>query len=375
MRRGLANVYRLGLKELRSLRADPVLVLLILYTFTFAVYSVTTGVKFEVQHAAVAVVDEDRSTLSRRIADALLEPLFKPPTEISAAELDAAMDRGRFVFVLEIPPRFEADVLAGRHPTVQIGVDATAMAQAGNGAGYIQGILSREVATYLRGGEGVVPPPINFVLRANFNPNLTVEWFNAVMQVINNVTMLSVILTGAALIREREHGTVEHLLVMPVGAGEIMLAKIWANGLVIVVAAALSLRVVVQQLLGIPLAGSLLLFAGGAVVYQFSVTALGILLATFTRSMPQFGLLALPILIMMNLLSGSSTPLESMPAWLQNVMLLAPSTHFVSFSQGVLYRGADLTVLWPSLAAMAGIGALFFTVALSRFRRTVAAMS
>jgi len=375
MGRGLANVYRLGLKELRSLRADPVLVLLILYTFTFAVYSVTTGVKFEVRHAAVAVVDEDRSALSRRIADALLEPLFKPAMEISAPEIDAAMDRGRFIFVLEIPPRFEADVLAGRRPTLQVGVDATAMAQAGNGGGYIQSILSREVAGYLQGTDGVSTPPINFVLRANFNPNLTVEWFNAVMQVINNVTMLSVILTGAALIREREHGTVEHLLVMPVSASEIMLAKIWANGLVIVLAAALSLQVVVQQLLGIPLAGSLLLFAGGAVIYQFSVTALGILLATFTSSMPQFGLLALPILIMMNLLSGSSTPLESMPTWLQNVMLLAPSTHFVSFSQGVLYRGADLAVLWPALAAMSGIGALFFTVALLRFRRAVAAMS
>jgi ABC-2 type transport system permease protein len=153
-----------------------------------------------------------------------------------------------------------------------------------------------------------------------------------------------------------------------------MAAKIGANGLVIVVASLQSLLVMVQGVLGVPVRGSLLLYAGGAVLYQLSVTALGILLATIARSMPQFGLLVIPVIVTMNLLSGSSTPLESMPDWLQWLMQASPATHFVAFSQAVLYRGAGLAIVWPMLAALALIGAVIFAVALARFRRTVVEM-
>lgn len=371
----LARIWRLGIKELYSLKADPVLAGLILYTFTIAVYTVSVGAKFEVENAAVAVVDEDQSALSRRLRDALLQPFFKQPVPISAREVDAAMDAGRYVFVLSIPPKFEHDLIAGRDPTIQLDIDATAMSQAGNGAAYIQNILQQEVAAALAANSAVASTtaqaPVNVVIRPKFNPNLTSAWFTAVMQVINNVTMLAVILSGAALIREREHGTIEHLLVMPVTPNEIMLAKIWANGLVIVVAATLSLVVVVQWLLNVPVQGSVVLFVGSMLVYQFSVTALGILVATVSTSMAQFGLIVMPILIVMNLLSGSTTPMESMPIWLQNVMQLSPSTHFVALAQAVLYRGAGMAVIWPDLLALAAIGAAFFGLAALRFRKAL----
>ncbi len=367
----VANVLRLAVKELRSIRADPVLVALILYTFTFAIYSVATGAKTEAENMAIAVVDEDRSSLSRRLQDAFLPPLFKTPVEIGAGGIDAAMDAGRFVFVLVIPPRFEADLLAGRHPELQVNVDATAMTQAGNGAVYVQNILTNEITAFLQRREGSAVLPVNVVVRAMFNPNLTSSWFTSVMQVINNITMLAVILTGAALIREREHGTVEHLLVMPVTPVEIMLAKILANGLVIVAAAFVSLIVVVEWLLAVPIAGSILLFLAGAVLYQFSVAALGILIATFSTSMAQFGLLAIPVLIVLNLLSGSTTPMESMPEWLQYVMQISPTTHFVAFSQAVLYRGAGVRIVLPQMLALAAIGVVYFAVSLGRFRKVI----
>ncbi len=303
MRLRAAKIFRHGVKELRSLRSDPVLMFLIVYMFSYAVYAVAHGVKWEVENAAVAVVDEDHSELSRRIAGALLPPYFKPAVPIEAREIDPAMDSGRFVFVVEIPPKFEYDVLDNRNPELQIDVDATAMSQAGNGAGYVQSIVLQEVRSYLGRQEGTAASPINLVVRVKFNPNLKSVWFTSVMQVINNITMLAVILSGGALIREREHGTIEHLLVMPVTPVEIILSKIWANGLVIVVAATLSLVLVVQILLKVPIAGSLTLFVAGTLLYQFSVTALGILLATFTGTMGQFGLLAIPVLIVLNLLS------------------------------------------------------------------------
>lgn len=373
MRRFLVVVFRLGLKELYSLWRDPVLMALIVHAFTIAVYAVATGANTEVRNAAVAIVDQDRSQLSSRIGDAILAPQFQRPVQISLRDVDPAMDVGRFTFVLDIPPRFEADLLAGRRPAIQLNVDATAMTQAAAGARYLASIIDQEIATSVGIAPAASASPANLVLRARFNPNLSSPWFAAVMQVINSVTLLAIVLSGAALIREREHGTIEHLLVMPLRPTEIMLAKIWANSLVILVAAGLSIQLIVRGLLGVPVAGSLGLFLAGSALYLFAVTALGILLATVARSMPQFGLLAMPVFIMINLLSGSSTPLESMPAWLQNAMQISPSTHYVRFAQGVLYRGAGLDVLWPDLLAVAAIGGLYLSIAAARFRGTLQA--
>jgi ABC-2 type transport system permease protein len=198
------------------------------------------------------------------------------------------------------------------------------------------------------------------------------SWFTSVMQVINNLTMITVILTGAALIREREQGTVEHLLVMPVVPVEIMLSKILANGLVILAAAGLSLLLVVQWWLQVPTAGSTLLFLGGSCFYIVTVGALGILLGTIASTMGQFGLLSIPVLLVMMLLSGGTTPMESMPVWLQYlVKVISPTPHFVLFAEDVLYRGADVSIVWLEIVATAIIGSVYFAIALYRFRRVI----
>jgi len=371
MLRHLQNIYRLGVKELFSLRRDVVMVVLIIYTFTYAIYTPAQHAQTELRDASVAVVDEDHSHLSERIRNALLDPYIKPPVSIAASEIDTVMDSGRYTFVIDIPPEFEADILAGRQPAVQVNIDATAMTQAGHGARYIQQIISQEIEEFFRGEETRQQPPVALTVRAKFNPNLQSRWFLGVMQLVNMITLLAVMLTGAALIREREHGTIEHLLVMPLTPAEIMIAKMWANGLVILVAAILSLKLVVQGALDVPIAGSIPLFILGTVIHLFAVTALGIFLATLVRSMPQFGLLAFPVFMIMNLLSGGITPLDSMPEVLQLFMQLAPSTHFVSFAQAILYRGAGFGVVWQDFAAVLFIGMAFFIGALMRFRKTV----
>lgn len=369
MKQRLINIYRLGIKELFSLRYDPVMVFLIIYSFTFVIYMTAKGNVTGVVNAAVAIVDEDRSQLSRRINDALLAPQFLPPAQIGLNEIDTAMDAGRYTFVIDIPPDFQADIKAGRQPVVQLNVDATALGMAGIGAGYIHRIIAHEVTVFLKGSEP--KQPVTIVTRARFNPNMESFWFATVMEVTNNITLLAIMLTGAALIREREHGTIEHLLVMPLTAVEIMLAKVWANGLAILVAASFSLYVIVQGLLEIPIIGSIPLFLAGAVLYLFSVTSLGIFLATLARSMPQFGLLALLVFIVMNMLSGVLTPLDDMPMLLRNIMLFSPSTHFVSFSKAILFRGAGLDVVWFDFVTISMIGSAFFFAALMRFRKTV----
>jgi ABC-2 type transport system permease protein len=216
-------------------------------------------------------------------------------------------------------------------------------------------------------------PLIKVNTRGHFNPNFEQSWFVAVNQIINNISVLAIFLTGAAVLREREHGNIEHLLVMPLRPSELMFAKIWANGLVVVVAAMASLFVVVKGAIGTPInTGSIPLFAVGLGIYLFSVTALGIMLATLVRSMPQFGLLAFPVFIVMLLLSGGNTPLESMPVWLQNAMQFVPSTHFVSFSQAVLFRNATFDMVWKSMLIMFVIGSVYMAYSLSRFRKMLA---
>jgi ABC-2 type transport system permease protein len=372
--RWIANIYRLGVKEVYSLMRDPVLMGLIVYTFTFAVYTVANGVQTELNNASIAIVDEDRSELSTRITGAFLLPYFKAPEVIDLRAVDPGMDAGRYTFVLDIPPSFQADVLAGRSPVVQLNVDATAMTIAGNGVNYISSIINAELLKFVSRSGGAADLPVDLRVRAKFNPNLDSTWFMAVMQIINNVTILAIILGGAAVIREREHGTIEHLLVMPVTSSEIMLAKIWSNGLVIVLAAVLSLQFIVHGLLGVPIAGSIALFASGSAVYLFAVTAMGITLSTVATTMPQFGLLSIPVFVVMNLLSGGVTPLESMPPALQTAVQVLPSTHFVKFAQAVLYRGAGIEIVWPQLLATAAIGAAFFSFALIRFRATLASV-
>ena len=372
IRRWLYNVFHLGLKEMRSLARDPVLLGLMIFSFTFSIYSVANGVQTEVRNAAIAVVDGDGSQLSRRIVEALQPPYFLPPQLIDRSVVDEGLDRGLFTFVLDIPPGLESDLTAGREPSIGLAVDATAMTQAGVGTTYISNIVDREVAAFLEQSGTISLVPVEVVIRAYFTPKLDTPWFMTVMQVVENVTILSIILVGAAIIRERERGTIEHLLVMPVTASEIAVAKIWANGLIILVSVALSLHYVVQWLLGVPIHGSIPLFLGAAAVYLFATTALGVLLATVANSMPQFAMMAIPCFVVMNLLSGATTPIESMPQFFQVVMKALPSTHFVSASQAVLYRGAGLDIVWQEIALMAGQGAVFLALALHRFRAMLA---
>ena len=367
----LQNVYHLSIKELRSIRADYILLVLVAYTFTIAVYTIATGASTNPQYLTVGVVDEDDSNLSRQILDVLNRPpLFKRSVLIKSNQIAPTLNAGEMIFVLEIPARFQEDLLAGRNVSLQLNVDATAMAPAGNGALYIQTVLMQEIMNYMAGQQMQLPAPANVVIRAKFNPQFYSSWFNAVMQIVNNITMLTVILTGAALIREREHGTVEHLLVMPVVPPEIMWSKILANGLVIVIATGLSLLFVVERWLGVPIAGSKVLFLSGSMLYTIAAATLGILLGTITNTMGQFALLAAPILLVIQMLSGGMTPMQGEPIWLQYLMrTIFPTPHFVDFSQAVLFRGADLGIVWPQLAAIAAIGAAYFVVSLKRFRQ------
>jgi len=370
----IANVYRLGVKELWSLWRDPMMLVLIIWAFTAMIYIVGNAMPDALSNVPISIIDEDDSALSIRIISAFHPPQFKPPVLISLAEADEGLDAGLYTFSLDIPPNFQRDVLAGRSPSIQLNVDATRMTQAFTGTGHIQQIIQGEVSEFIQRYRSEPNLPVDLVLHARFNPNLTESWFGSVMEIIEMVTILAFILSGAALIREREHGTIEHLLVMPVTPAQIMLAKVWSMGLVVLIASVCSLQFVVQGWLAVPIEGSVMLFALLTGLYLFSITAMGIFMATITRSMAQFGLLMLLVLLPMLMLSGMVSPRESMPVLAQNLMELVPTTHYVAATQAVLYRGAGLDIIWPQILILTVIGLLFFMAALAHFRKSISQM-
>jgi len=373
--RSLSNIFWLGTKELRSFFRDWVLLAFVVYSFSLAIISQAQSNSQELYHASIAVVDEDHSELSRRITHAFLMPNFEPPTLIAEADIEPLMNASRYTFIIDIPPNFQRDVIAGHRPAIQVNVDATAMVQAGLGSGYTQQIINTEIAQFLSRNEGTPLSPVNLAIRIAFNPNVTTAWFTGVMSIIGSVNILAIILAGAALVREREHGTMDHLMVMPITPFEIAMSKIWANGLVIAVAVALAIYLVIRLLLQIPIAGSIPLFLFGTILYLFFATALGLFLGTVARSMPQLGLLFMLVATPMNILSGSATPLESMPPWLATIMQASPSTHFVALAQAILYRGAGLDIVWPEFLAISSIGVLFVWLVLVRFRSAIGSAS
>ena len=367
----LSNIYRLGVKELWGIARDPAMLVLIAYVFSVAIYTAASAMPETLNKAQIAIVDEDDSPLSARIKASFYPPHFMPPHSIDLKQVDPGLDAGTFTFALDIPPDFQRDVLAGKSPAIQLSVDATRMSQSFTGSGYIQQMVLGEVNEFVQHVRREDPPRVDLVLRVRFNPNLEPSWMGALMETINNVTMLSFILAGASLIREREHGTVEHLLVMPVTPTEIMLAKIWSMGLIVLLAAAIALTVIVQGAVKVPIQGSIWVFLGCALLHLFATTSMGIFMATVARSMPQFGLLLILTLIPLELLSGGFTARESMPDIMQKIMLLAPTTHFIAAGQSILFRGGGFAVVWPQCLALAVIGTGFFAIALRRFRQTI----
>ncbi len=365
------NIFWLGTKELRSVLTDMIMVGFILFSFTVQVYERSNSVGETVNRASVAVVDEDRSELSRRLQLALYPPFFKTPVEIQAADIKPAMDASRYMFVLTIPPHFEADVRRGRQPELSLDIDATAVMQAGLGAGYIESIATKEVNRFVARSDTSTEYPVDVVVRRAFNPNGTASWYTSIVALLDQLSMLTIVLVGAALLREREHGTIEHLLVMPLTPFQIAMAKVWANGLIILVVFTGSVYIVVQDLLNVPIAGSIWLLLAGTTVYLFAAAAIGMFLGTIARSMAQFALLMLMTIIPMMMLSGGISPIESQPPMVQPVTWFLPSRHYMAFAQAVVFRGAGLDIVWPQFAIVTGLGLSFFAASLALFRRSI----
>lgn len=367
----------LTVKELKQLHHDRALFAYIVYIFTLNIFIAAGSASLELNRAPVAVVDGDRSAASRELAGRFLPPYFRQYGLIDGGRTGLALlDRGDVKLVLDIPPDFQRTLQRDERPAeVQALVDTS---QANSGflaANYADRIVARYGAEWSRrrlGEAGIDPgqlPAIEDRVRLRFNPDLREPWFSTLSELLSMMTVACILLPAAAMVREKERGTVEQLLVTPLSPFQIMFAKVLAMGLVMLAGAALALYGIMVPFYGVPIRGSALLFFAVTALYAFTNAGLGLVAATYARNSGQVGMLVLLMVMPIIMLSGTWTPLASMPPWLQGLMTVSPLRHFVDVAYGILLRGAGLGVLWQPIAVMGLLGLVLFGWGMARFRR------
>ena len=373
------RVYVLSMKELQQFSRDLALIIFLVYAFTLSVLAAATGVSMELKNAATMVVDNDQSAASRELIHRFRPPYFRLDGALeSGREGVELLDRGKAMIVLEIPPRFQQSLDEGRPTAVQMQIDATNATLGFLGSSYGERIVG-QYALDVTSRRADLPPSATESLptvenrqRVWFNPNLDQVWFQGLEQIAKMITLFAMLLPAAAMAREKERGTIEQLLVSPLKPVQIMLSKVLPMTGVIVLATAMSLFLVIQGILEVPVRGSLVLYLALTALFAFTVSGVGLLIASVTRNVAQVGLMSILIMVPMLLLSGSYTPLEGMPPLLRPLMYVSPLHHYLDIMYGILLKGAGLRLLWDSALMMALVGAVIFGLGMWRFRRQFA---
>lgn len=361
-------------KELLQLRRDVPLLLFLLYSFSLSIYVSGAGISMQLNNASLLVHDGDHSESSRELIHRFRQPYFRFDGEVQdSKEGVRRLDQGTAMLLLDIPPRFHESIV-GREPvSVQLLVDTTNAPQGLSAAAYasrIVGEFSFDLVASRFGG--VQLPAVESAHRVWFNQEQNETWFQSISHILRMITLFAFLLPAAALVREKEHGTVEQLLVSPVTPLQIMLSKVLAMTLVIQAATALAMATVLKPVFGVPVKGSAALFFVMTALYSFTTAGLGLFAATITRNQAQVGMVSLLVISPMLLLSGITTPFEAMPPWVQTLMALSPLRYFVDVTYGILLKGVGLELLWDSVLAMVLLGGTMFGLGMWRFRKQFA---
>lgn len=363
-------------KELMQLFRDIPLIAFLVYSFTFAIFVTGNGIKTQLRNAGLVVYDADRSVSSRELVSRFHLPYFRFDGELAHPDEELRrLDRGSSMMVLDIPARFHEALAAGEPTAVQLLVDTTNSPQGLSAAGYaarIVGQFGQEVALARNGLADSYLTSVPMILsdhRVWFNQDQNETWFESISHLLRMITIFSVLLPAAALVREKERGTVEQLLVSPLTPVQIILPKVVAMTLVILCATAVGLFGVMRPAFGVPIKGSIGLLFSLTALFIMATAGMGVFAATVTRNQAQVGMLTLLAVAPMLLLSGIFTPLEMMPAWVRHLMAFSPLRYFIEIVNGILLKGIGIEMLWTQALSMGLVGGSLFGFGLWRFRR------
>ncbi len=363
-------------KEMLQLSRDVPIVLFLVYSFTLAVYLTGNGIRSQLHNASLLVLDADHSFSSRELIHRFQFPFFRLEGEIADPQEGLrSLDQGRAMAVLEIPPRFHEQLATGEPTAVQLLVDTTNSPQGLSAASYAARIVARfgqETAPARFGTTEKWSQNLPVIVsdhRVWYNQDQNDTWFESVAHLLRQITIFAILLPAAALVREKERGTVEQLLVSPLTPFQIMLPKVLAMTMAILCATAVALFGVIRPVFGVPFKGSIVLFFTLTALFVFTTAGMGLAAATLARNQAQVGMMTLLVVAPMLMMSGLMTPMEAMPAWARDLMILSPLRYFVEIVQGILLKGVGLSILWDSVLAMALLGGGLFGFGMWRFRR------
>ena len=362
-------------KELLQLVRDTLLVLAVLYLFTLDIM-MAGGVKMDLNKATVVVHDMDHSLASRELIYRFQQPYFQLGGEIlDQNEGIQLLDQGKALLVLDIPPRFQHDLIQGRPTEVQVQVDTSNTVLgtlAASYSGQIIGQYGFDAALQRMGlsDEGLAAVPMLVDRhRVWYNPNQKDSWFMSISELLTVITVLAMMLPAAAAVREKERGTIEQLLVSPLTPMQILLPKVIAMTLVILLGTALSVGLIIHGVFHVPMRGSLTLFFTVTAMYTFAMSGLGLFVSTMSRNLAQAAMMIIMIMMPIILLSGAWTPPEAMPVGIRQAMYISPLYYYIEISYAILLKGAGIKILWDSLLGLGMLGSLVFGFGVWRFRR------
>ncbi len=371
------RLQRLARKELTQTLRDPralrvVFMAPIIQLIIFG-YAVTTDVK----NAAVALYDRDNTTVSRELAQDLTSSGYFAieETAASARQLADALDHGRAIVALEIPRGLQADLAAGRPAAVQLLVDGTTSNTATVAQAYASQIIlrfGRDHSPLVQGaGMAARQPGVDLRVRAWYNPNLESRVYNVPGVVGNLMMLMSLLLTTLAVVRERELGTLEQLMVSPLTPAEMIVGKtLPVVGIAMIDLGIITL--VATLWFHIPLRGTLGLLFLASLAYVICGLGIGLLISTVSSTTQEAFMTMFMFFLPAMILSGFFFPVENMPVAFQYLTLVNPVRYYVEAVRAIFLKGAGLNVLWPQIAALFTMGAAILWVASTRFRKTVA---
>lgn len=361
-------------KELRQFLRDRLVVALIVFLYTAEIAMCTFALSFDVRNLKLAIYDADRSQLSARLVERFTatEYFGELVPAGSLADIGRILDAGRADLALVIPPDLARDAAAGREPRVQVllsGINSNTASAARGYATAIVGGFARELmlAQALRQGALPALPGVRAEMRIWYNPQLEFKRFMAISMLVTAGLAAGIITAAAGLVREKETGTIEQLIVTPLRARELILAK--ATPPFVVGMLALVPALLVAKGFGVPLLGSLPLFVAASALALAAFLAIGFFIGTLARTLQQALLLTFFVLFPLMFLSGTIVPLESTPAAMRALSYLSPVRYYMEIALGILMKGVGLEVLWPQFAALAATAVVLGAWSIARLRR------
>ncbi|SCK20723.1 ABC-2 type transport system permease protein [Variovorax sp. HW608] len=361
-------------KEFRQFLRDRVLLALIVFIYTADVVMCTAALSFDVRNLKLVVYDSDRTELSARLVDRFRATdyfrLLLPAASLPA--IDGMLDAGRADLALVIPAGFAADVGSGRSPQVQVILSGTNSNTANAARGYAQAIVggfAHEVMVQQAARQGLTGtlPGVRAETRIWYNPQLEFKHFMAVSMIVVASALVGIVTAAAGLVREKESGTIEQLIVTPLRSHELIVAK--AAPPLVIGMVALVPSLMIGRWFGVPMPGDLTLFFAASAIGLTAFLSIGFLIGTLAQNLQQALLLSFLVLFPLMFLSGTTVPVESMPTFMQWLASLSPVRHYMEIGLGVLMKGVGIRVLWTHFAMLAGTTAMLGTWSVMRLRR------